>query len=108
MEWRKKWERAWDSVLYCSDSCRTRKLKPVDAALEDVLLARLATAPRGQGVDPADAARDLAREGGPPLTEPARSAARRLVARGLAEMVQRGVVVDASTAKGPVLLRLPR
>nr|WP_097130270.1 DUF2256 domain-containing protein [Spirosoma fluviale] len=21
--WRKKWERDWDSVIYCSDACRT-------------------------------------------------------------------------------------
>ncbi|MBP7550003.1 MAG: DUF2256 domain-containing protein [Gemmatimonadaceae bacterium] len=22
--WRKKWERDWDSVLFCSDACRSR------------------------------------------------------------------------------------
>ncbi|NCA11841.1 DUF2256 domain-containing protein [bacterium] len=22
--WRKKWERCWDQVRYCSDRCRTR------------------------------------------------------------------------------------
>jgi len=22
--WRKKWERDWDNVLYCSDACRAR------------------------------------------------------------------------------------
>ncbi|WP_461054146.1 DUF2256 domain-containing protein [Spirosoma arcticum] len=21
--WRKKWERDWDNVIYCSDACRT-------------------------------------------------------------------------------------
>jgi hypothetical protein len=108
MEWRKKWERTWESALYCSDSCRSRKVKPIDTELEDLLLARLGGVPRGQGVDPAAAARDLALHGGSALAEPARNAARRLVGRGLAEMVQHGVVVDASTAKGPVLLRLPR
>ncbi|HBB24728.1 MAG TPA: DUF2256 domain-containing protein [Bacteroidetes bacterium] len=23
--WRKKWERVWDEVKYCSDACRRRK-----------------------------------------------------------------------------------
>ena len=23
--WRKKWEKNWDSVLYCSDRCRNNK-----------------------------------------------------------------------------------
>ena len=23
--WRKKWEKNWDSVIYCSDRCRTTK-----------------------------------------------------------------------------------
>ncbi|WP_394248966.1 DUF2256 domain-containing protein [Arthrobacter pityocampae] len=106
MEWRKKWERNWDSVLYCSDACRARKVRPIDEALEDWLLTRLRSAPRGQVTDPADAARALGDAG--LLHEPARSAARRLVNRGLAEMVQRGAVVDPSTAKGPVGLRSAR
>lgn len=24
--WRKKWEKNWDSVKYCSDACRQRKV----------------------------------------------------------------------------------
>ncbi|MEC7189231.1 MAG: DUF2256 domain-containing protein [Pseudohongiellaceae bacterium] len=29
--WRKKWERDWDQVLYCSERCRRqRKLMPED------------------------------------------------------------------------------
>ena len=26
--WRKKWERVWDEVKYCSDRCRMNKGKP--------------------------------------------------------------------------------
>ena len=40
--------------------------------------------------------------------EQVRRAARRVVARGEGEMVQGGRVVDPSTARGPVGLRLPR
>ncbi|WP_422041731.1 DUF2256 domain-containing protein [Roseibium sp.] len=25
--WRKKWERSWDEVRYCSDRCRRQKAK---------------------------------------------------------------------------------
>jgi hypothetical protein len=25
--WRKKWERVWEEVLYCSDACRKNKIK---------------------------------------------------------------------------------
>jgi hypothetical protein len=25
--WRKKWEKNWDDVKYCSDKCRTQKKK---------------------------------------------------------------------------------
>ena len=39
------------------------------------------------------------------LMEPARRAARRLVARGKAEITQQGRVVDPSTAKGPIRIR---
>ena len=28
-DWRKKWERCWDEVKYCSDACR--KARPKDA-----------------------------------------------------------------------------
>jgi hypothetical protein len=37
--------------------------------------------------------------------EPARAAARRLVARGEVEITQGGRVVDPSTAKGPLRVR---
>ena len=46
------------------------------------------------------------REAWEPLMEPARAAARRLVAAGRVDIVQGGHVVDASTAKGPIRLRL--
>ena len=37
--------------------------------------------------------------------EPARAAARRLVARGQVEITQGGRVVDPSTAEGPIRVR---
>ena len=72
--------------------------------MREVLAAR----PRGASACPSEVARHVA--GGDeadwrPLLEPVREAARRLAARGEVEVVQRGRVVDPSTARGPIRLR---
>ncbi|CZT02765.1 uncharacterized protein RAG0_09784 [Rhynchosporium agropyri] len=43
ISWRKKWEKNWDSITYCSDSCRRHKIKPgsVDVAFESKILSLL-------------------------------------------------------------------
>jgi hypothetical protein len=104
--WRKKWERDWDQVRYCSGGCRTRGVSAADRRLEELLRTLVVAAPRGVGdVDVARAADpDTWRE----QLEPVRRAARRLVAAGELELVQHGRVVDPSTAAGPVTIRRPR
>lgn len=104
IEWRRKWERDWDQVRYCSTACRRRGVTSVDRELEDALRAMLAEGRGRAGVDVDDV---VHRVPGEPdaLREPARRAARRLVAEGVADVVQKGRVVDASTAKGPFSLR---
>jgi hypothetical protein len=80
----------------------------VDLALEEALVALLRAGGRGALVDPDDAARTVASQRSDvaeALREPARSAARRLVARGAAEVVVGGKVVDPSRARGPIALR---
>jgi hypothetical protein len=104
IEWRARWAKSWDDVRYCSDACRRRKLTTVDVRLEQLLGALVTKAGR-QGVDPDDAARCVDPAGWKALHEPARRAARRLVAAGVAEIVQTGRVVDPSTAKGDVRVR---
>lgn len=98
--WRKKWERSWDEVRYCSTTCRRRGVTGADHDLEDRLLELLRSRPRGSLL----ALTELP-EADP---EPARRAARRLVESGEVELIQRGRVVDPSTAKGPVSVRLLR
>jgi hypothetical protein len=107
IEWRKKWEKSWEDVRYCSDACRARKVTPVDRELEEAirdLLDRTSgticpseAAKKVGGTDAEDAWRDL--------MEPARRAARRMVAAGEVEITQKGSVVDPSTAKGPIRIR---
>lgn len=109
--WRKKWERNWDEVRYCSDTCRRRRLRPIDDALEAVIVELLEARSRAATICPSEAARAAAAAEGitgeewRQLMGPARDAARRLVASGLVEIVQRGVVVDPSTAKGAIRIR---
>jgi sarcosine oxidase gamma subunit len=93
---------------YCSDACRRHRLDDTDRALEqaisDILDARALTS----STCPSEAARRVAPDDWRPLMEPARRAARRMVARGEAEITQGGSVVDPSTAKGPIRIRRPR
>ena len=103
MEWRKSWARNWDHVRYCSDACRRKKLTATDSALERAILDLLDA--RSGTICPSEAARAVDPEGWRDLMEPARQAARRLVAQDLVEITQSGRVVDPSTAKGPIRVR---
>jgi hypothetical protein len=108
MEWRKSWAKNWEQVKYCSDRCRGQKVKPVDAALEETILRLLQQRGVGKTICPSEAARAVGgeeRAAWEPLMEPARAAARRLVAEGEIVITQGGVVVDGSTAKGAIRLR---
>lgn len=107
IQWRKKWERDWENVKYCSDACRRFTPSADEAGLEQAILHLLSKRDRGETICPSEAAR-LSRPSGDAwreLMEPARAAARRLVAKGLIEITQGGRVVDPSTAKGPIRLR---
>lgn len=76
--------------------------------LERAILELLASRSRGASICPSEAAR---RVGGADevewrkLMEPARRAARRLVASGAVDITQRGTIVDPSTAKGAIRIR---
>ena len=106
--WRKKWERDWESVRYCSDACRRAGVSPTDSALERAVLDLLDARAGGATICPSEAARAVGGEEWRALMEPARSAARRLVARGEVEVTQAGRVVDPSTARGPIRVRRVR
>ena len=109
-EWRKKWERDWDVIKYCSDACRGHTPGAADAALEAAILALLAERGRDKTICPSEAAKAVGgkdtRQNWEGLMEPARAAARRLVAAGRIVITQGGRVVDPSTAKGAIRLKL--
>ena len=112
--WRKKWERDWDAVKYCSDACRGEKPAETDTQLEAAILSLLAERGRDKTICPSEAAKlvgglaegEATRHNWETLMEPARAAARRLVAADRIVITQKGRVVDPSTAKGPIRLRL--
>ena len=109
IEWRKKWERDWEQVRYCSDHCRKAQPGEQGRALEQAILTLLAKRGAGKTICPSEAARALvgdAREQWEPLMEPARAAARRLTAAGKIVITQGGHPVDPSHAKGPIRLKL--
>jgi hypothetical protein len=106
MQWRKAWAANWDQVRWCSDACRRRGAPSgTDVALEEAIEALLDRRARGATICPSEAARAVGGEDWRPLMEPARAAARRLVAAGRLEVLQQGKVVDASTARGAIRLR---
>ena len=105
MAWRKSWEKNWDQVRYCSDACRKAKVSSTDIELEEAIRNLLDTRARGSSICPSEAARVFGGDHWRDLMEPARRAARRLVAAGEVEITQKGAVVDPSRAKGPIRIR---
>jgi hypothetical protein len=108
IEWRRKWERDWDQVRYCSAACRRHGVDDTDRRLERTILELLDTRAAAATICPSDAARAVGGDGWRELMEPARRAARRLVATGAVQITQQGRVVDPSTARGPIRIRRAR
>jgi Protein of unknown function (DUF3253) len=79
-----------------------------DDQLESTILGLLERQREGATICPSDAARAAGDEEWRSLMEPTRDAARRLVEAGRIEVTQGGEVVDPSTARGPIRLRLRR
>ena len=105
MQWRAKWAKNWDTVKYCSDACRKQRLTAVDTALEQAIVELLNARARDASICPSEAAQRVGGEDWQRLMEPARMAARRLVAQEKVQITQGGRVVDPSRAKGPIRIR---
>lgn len=105
MTWRKKWEKSWETVKYCSEGCRRRRSEAQDPlGLEAAILEDLRKRARGATLCPSEVVRarfEHWRE----MMGPVREAACRLEGAGAIEILQRGKVVDPSRARGPIRLR---
>ncbi len=104
--WRRAWAKSWEEVRWCSLACRRHGVSDVDERLSAEIIRLLNLRQSGATICPSEAARSIGADGWRELMEPARAAARRLVANGLVDITQGGVVVDPSTAKGPIRIRL--
>jgi hypothetical protein len=103
--WRKKWEKNWDEVVYCSAACRSHKISATDRKLEEAIRSLLAARAATSTICPSDAARAVSPDAWRELMEPARRAARRMVDAGEVDITQKGSVVDPSHVKGPIRIR---
>lgn len=101
-------EGAAPDAKWCSDACRRHKLDDTDRRLERTIDELLDARALSSSICPSDAARAIGGDAWRDLMEPARRAARRMVARDEVEITQGGNVVDPSTAKGPIRIRRPR
>jgi hypothetical protein len=109
IERRRKWHRNWDQVTRCSEKCRRSPLNTVDRALEEAILDLLGKRRRGETICPSEAARRLRaddEQAWRELMPRTRNAARRLASSGQVAFTQGGRIVDPSTARGPVRLKL--
>ena len=102
IEYRKKWEKNWPEVKYCSDECRRNKNK---FDYREAILALL----HGRGalkticpseVLPVDLKQDKV------MMEHVRRSARLLAAEKIIEITQSGKAVDPLSFKGPIRLKL--
>jgi hypothetical protein len=109
IEWRAKWAGCWGRMRYCGEACRRQRLDATDRALEEAILGLLACRHVGDTICPSEAVCLVVGSADrQSLDQRSRWAARRLVNRGQLELVQEDRVVDPSTFRGPIRLRLPR
>jgi len=104
--WRKRWERDWADVRYCSKACKGGPGADGEA-LERAILELLAARSPGDTICPSEAARVVNPDRWRELMEPARQAARRLVHAGRVVITQKGRVVDPGSFRGPIRIRRP-
>ena len=101
IEHRKKWERNWAEVKYCSDECRRNKnTHDYRQDILDLLAQRdpLKTICPSEVLSP-DQKQDSK------MMEHVRRSARLLANEGLIEITQKGKAVDPTDFKGPIRLR---
>lgn len=102
IEPRKKWARNWEQIKYCSDQCRKNSYAQ---SYELRILNLLRTRGTGKTICPSELLADSDKKN-KALMEKVRISARHLVSRGVIVITQKGQIVDPSTAKGPIRLKL--
>ncbi|MCZ8342422.1 MAG: DUF2256 and DUF3253 domain-containing protein [Leptospira sp.] len=104
-EYRKKWEKVWDEVLYCSDACRRNKSKEAKLDYENTILSILKSKPKHSSICPSEVL-DSNDKTNKYKMELVRRAARRLAHTGQITITQKRKAVDPDSFKGPIRLTL--
>lgn len=106
--WRKRWEKVWDEVRYCGSACREGPRgadRSTAARLREAIVHLLDGRSADASICPSEAARAVDPDGWKDLMTATRDEGRRLAAEGRIVVTQRGQVVDAGTARGPIRYR---
>lgn len=102
--YRKKWEKNWDEIKYCSDECRRNKNK---YDFRESILSLLKDRSPQQFLCPSEVLNeDLKTD--KVMLEHVRRSARLLAHEGLVEILQNGKLVNPSEFRGPVQVRLKK
>lgn len=102
IEYRKKWAKTFDQIKYCSEKCRRNKNK---TNYEHQILDLLKVRGADKTICPSEILPDDQKQN-KEMMEAVRASARLLVSQGLIVITQKGQIVDPSTAKGPIRLKL--
>lgn len=103
-EFRKKWEKNWPSIKYCSDECRKNKNR---FDFKPAILELLQLRGPHKTICPSEVLLEN-QKSDQVMMEHVRRSARLLAAQNLIEITQNGRVVDPSEFKGPIRLKLKR
>lgn len=104
IEYRKKWEKNWEQVKYCSQSCKSKK-NSFD--YKDQILKRLNDQKIKSSICPSEVL-PLEQKQDKEMMEHVRRSARLLAHEGLIEITQGNKPVDPENFKGPIRLRLKK
>ncbi|GBF50986.1 hypothetical protein LPTSP4_25170 [Leptospira ryugenii] len=103
--YRKKWEKVWDEVLYCSDACRRSKSVEAKLNYEEAILSLLRTRSTMASICPSEVLSSEEKTDKEKM-ELVRRAARRLANKGQITITQKGKAIDPDSFKGPIRLKL--
>jgi hypothetical protein len=105
MQWRKAWEKNWDFMRYCSDSCRRHKLDKNSLHIREAILFLTKKSGPSKPVTQEDIVKYLWPDEGMTRLEEVRRIARILHYEKLITIIQNGTPISDLNFKGPVQFR---
>lgn len=102
IEYRKKWQKNWNEIKYCSDECRRNKNR---YDFRQAILNLLHERGINKTICPSELL-PLDQKQDKIILEHVRRSARLLANDSKIEIIQAGKVVDPTSFRGPILLRL--